>query len=381
MDYNIIKIVNNKRKKILNILFIIFILLSIILSFVLSYSLGQYKMTKSNFTDNDYAKIVEVSMARSSNNENRSLEKKDIEKIQKIMEDSPYKVDIYPSYAINFGISANDGNVYYLKSFSDNLFKDNSIDITNSAITKSNSSLKNIRLDIPIVKEKDGNYSSDKLFQKDFKLISIDSNSILSKYFSDNELLISQEDFQKISEKMSKNYKDQDLKKILVKTSDISNVRKVAKLLNDQGYEETDAFMYYKDLDSSIPFTLKLSKLVIVILFIFTLIVLPLIYEISLKSSVGDIAVLKHMGFCQKQIEKIYMDPLIKGIGISYIIVIVINFILYKFGIIKGFTDFLNIIISIGILAVLLIIIIHLRLKEYSKENILNLMKKLKIQE
>lgn len=381
MDYNIIKIVNNKRKKILNILFIIFILVSIILSFVLSYSLGQYKMTKSNFTDNDYAKIVEVSMARSSNNENRSLEKKDIEKIQKIMEDSPYKVDIYPSYAINFGISANDGNVYYLKSFSDNLFKDNSIDITNSAITKSNSSLKNIRLDIPIVKEKDGNYSSDKLFQKDFKLISIDSNSILSKYFSDNELLISQEDFQKISEKMSKNYKDQDLKKILVKTSDISNVRKVAKLLNDQGYEETDAFMYYKDLDSSIPFTLKISKLVIVILFIFTLIVLPLIYEISLKSSVGDIAVLKHMGFCQKQIEKIYMDPLIKGIGISYIIVIVINFILYKFGIIKGFTDFLNIIISIAILAILLIIIIHLRLKEYSKESILNLMKKLKIQE
>ena len=381
MDYNIIKIVNNKRKKILNILFIIFILVSIILSFVLSYSLGQYKMTKSNFTDNDYAKIVEVSMARSSNNENRSLEKKDIEKIQKIMEDSAYKVDIYPSYAINFGISANDGNVYYLKSFSDNLFKDNSIDITNSAITKSNSSLKNIRLDIPIVKEKDGNYSSDKLFQKDFKLISIDSNSILSKYFSGNELLISQEDFQKISEKMSKNYKDQDLKKILVKTSDISNVRKVAKLLNDQGYEETDAFMYYKDLDSSIPFTLKISKLVIVILFIFTLIVLPLIYEISLKSSVGDIAVLKHMGFCQKQIEKIYMDPLIKGIGISYIIVIVINFILYKFGIIKGFTDFLNIIISIGILAILLIIIIHLRLKEYSKENILNLMKKLKIQE
>ena len=192
MDYNIIKIVNNKRKKILNILFIIFILVSIILSFVLSYSLGQYKMTKSNFTDNDYAKIVEVSMARSSNNENRSLEKKDIEKIQKIMEDSPYKVDIYPSYAINFGISANDGNVYYLKSFSDNLFKDNSIDITNSAITKSNSSLKNIRLDIPIVKEKDGNYSSDKLFQKDFKLISIDSNSILSKYFSGNELLIIQ---------------------------------------------------------------------------------------------------------------------------------------------------------------------------------------------
>ncbi len=381
MDYNIIKIVNNKRKKILNILFIIFILVSIILSFVLSYSLGQYKITKSNFTDNDYAKIVEVSMARSSNNENRSLEKKDIEKIQKIMEDSPYKVDIYPSYAINFGISANDGNVYYLKSFSDNLFKDNSIDITNSAITKSNSSLKNIRLDIPIVKEKDGNYSSDKLFQKDFKLISIDSNSILSKYFSDNELLIIQEDFQKISEKMSKNYKDQDLKKILVKTSDISNVRKVAKLLNDQGYEETDAFMYYKDLDSSIPFTLKISKLVIVILFIFTLIVLPLIYEISLKSSVGDIAVLKHMGFCQKQIEKIYMDPLIKGIGISYIIVIVINFILYKFGIIKGFTDFLNIIISIAILAILLIIIIHLRLKEYSKENILNLMKKLKIQE
>ena len=381
MDYNIIKIVNNKRKKILNILFIIFILVSIILSFVLYYSLGQYKMTKSNFTDNDYAKIVEVSMARSSNNENRSLEKKDIEKIQKIMEDSPYKVDIYPSYAINFGISANDGNVYYLKSFSDNLFKDNSIDITNSAITKSNSSLKNIRLDIPIVKEKDGNYSSDKLFQKDFKLISIDSNSILSKYFSGNELLISQEDFQKISEKMYKNYKDQDLKKILVKTSDISNVRKVAKLLNDQGYEETDAFMYYKDLDSSIPFTLKISKLVIVILFIFTLIVLPLIYEISLKSSVGDIAVLKHMGFCQKQIEKIYMDPLIKGIGISYIIVIVINFILYKFGIIKGFTDFLNIIISIGILAILLIIIIHLRLKEYSKENILNLMKKLKIQE
>ena len=75
------------------------------------------------------------------------------------------------------------------------------------------------------------------------------------------------------------------------------------------------------------------------------------------------------------------MDPIIKGIGISCIIVIVINFILYKFGIIKEFTDFLNIIISIGILAVLLIIIIHLRLKEYSKENILNLMKKLKIQE
>ena len=146
MDYNIIRIMNNKRKKILNILFIIFILLSIILSFVLSYSLGQYKMTKSNFTDNDYAKIVEVSMARSSNNEDRSLEEKDIEEIQKITEDSPYKVDIYPSYAINFGISANDGNVYYLKSFSDNLFKDNSIDITNSAITKSNSSLKNIRL-------------------------------------------------------------------------------------------------------------------------------------------------------------------------------------------------------------------------------------------
>lgn len=381
MDYNIIKIVNNKRKKILNILFIIFILVSIILSFVLSYSLGQYKMTKSNFTDNDYAKIVEVSMARSSNNENRSLEEKDIEEIQKIMEDSPYKVDIYPSYAINFGISANDGNVYYLKSFSDNLFKDNSIDVTNSAITKSNSSLKNIRLDIPIVKENDGNYSSDKLFHKDFKLISIDSNSILSKYFSDNELLISQEDFQKISEKMSENYKNQDLKKILVKTSDISNVRKVAKLLTKQGYEETDAFMYYNDLDSSISSTLKISKLVIVILFIFTLIVLPLIYEISLKSSVGDIAVLKHMGFCQKQIEKIYMDPIIKGIGISCIIVIVINFILYKFGIIKEFTDFLNIIISIWILAVLLIIIIHLRLKEYSKENILNLMKKLKIQE
>lgn len=141
------------------------------------------------------------------------------------------------------------------------------------------------------------------------------------------------------------------------------------------------AFEYYNDLDSNVENVVRLSLIIMILLLVFTLSLLIGLFELMLKNSVGDIAVLKHLGYKQKSIKKIYIYPMILNITFAIIAIFLSDVVLYKLNIISSINSIFVFIVITIFFGIITLILMALRVDFYSKKDILTLVKVYKVEE
>lgn len=182
MEYKISKMIANKKRYIFHIIMAVFILIALTISIIGSFMIYQYEMTKTNFSDNQYAKSVEVLSYNMESNEVRKLNKNDIENIQEILDQSTISSKIIAEGQINFGIETEYGDVIFIKTFSDNFFIKDIIQ-NDCLITKKDYDTDNIVLNVPVIQVEYGGFKSDEIEKTEYNIQKLDKNSVLNRYF------------------------------------------------------------------------------------------------------------------------------------------------------------------------------------------------------
>lgn len=378
--YEVSRMIANKKKYIFNVLVILFTVIALITSIVGSFVTYQYEITKKNFIDNKFAKTIEISSFSNSNNEVRKLLDTDLEVIETINLEKEFNFEIITEYFINFGINTSDDSILFIKTFSNDILTGYQLD-RNTIITRNENLDEKIILHVPIIEESSEGYTSTSTVSKEYDVYKLDDSSILKKYIKEDEIIISEDSFSDLFKMMFPNFKNYDIEKIYINLENIEDVKKVANILSREGYNLNHAFEYYENLDNNIVTILSLSVFVLFILAASAICLIIGLFELMLKNSVGDIAVLKHFGFTGLSIQKIYITPMCLRFVIAQIIILLSNVILLKFNIVLNWQyvyifQFLSILICLLSLGVMIF-----RIRNYSEKTILNLLKICKIEE
>lgn len=380
MEYKISRMIANKKKYIFHIIMVVFVLIAITISIIGSFAIYQYNTVKKNFVDNRFAKTIEISSYSDKSNEVRKLNTDDIKKIENILMNTGKKYKLITEHQINFGIQVDNDIVIFIKSFSDDFFIDNVIK-QNTLITKKDFSNKKLYLNIPVISVDEGGYKSDISIKKEYDLYKLKESSILNNYIKEDEVIVSEEVFEEIVKIMFPQHEYMDIEKIYVNVDSIKDIKSIAVLLYSNNYNINHAFEYYDDLDTSVGKVINLSVTVLLILLIFTICLLTGLFELMLKNSAGDIAVLKHLGYTRKSIKRIYLYPMLLRSLASLIIICISNIVLYRLNVINSIY---NIIVFQGIsimLCIIALIIMSVRVDYYSSKDVLSLIRSYKVEE
>lgn len=380
-EYKISRIIAKKKKYIFLILMAAFILITIMITIVGSFSLYQYDMAKKNFSDNQFAKTIEITSYSPKSNETRKLSSEDVDCVKQILKQTDVNCKVVIEYLIHFGIPTDVGDIVFVKSFSDDFFAEETLNNRNTLITKNPAFQDKVVLSIPVIKNEDGGYSSDTSVLKEYECLKIDDNSVLNGYIKEDELIASETVFKDIIGTMFAGKGYPDVENIYVNVDSINDVKNIANVLTSEKYDVKHAFEYYDDLDVSISRLIHFSLMVLVLLLIFALLFLVGIFELTLKNSVGDIAILKHLGFRSGSIDKVYLYPMVAKMTGSVLIIFAINTILYLTHVVSSFVHVVLFTVMSGLLGIIALAIMLGRVNYYCKRDVLSLLKKYKVEE
>lgn len=379
--YKISKIIAKKKKYIFVILMAVFILSAVATTVVGSFSLYQYETAKKNFSDNQFAKTIEITSYSPTSTETRKLTSEDIDRVKGILTHTDATCKVVVEYMIHFGISTDADDIVFIKSFSDDFFTDKSLNGQETLITKNPKFRDSIVLRIPIIKSEGGGFISDTSELKEYKCLKINDDSVLNSYFKEDELIAPETVFSDIADTMFPEEDYSEVENIYVNVDSIDEVKGIANMLAAEKYDVKHAFEYYDDLDVSVNRVLHFSLIVLMLLFIFSLFFLVGIFELTLKNSVGDIAILKHLGFRNRTINKVYLYPMVEKMAGSVLIIFVINAILYMVQVISSFAHIAIFTAVECVLAMIALVIMSVRVNYYCKKDVLSLLEKYKVEE
>ena len=380
-EYKISRIIAKKKKYIFLILMAVFILITVMTTVVGSFSLYQYDTAKKNFSDNQFAKTIEITSYSPKSNETRKLNSKDVDCVKEILKQTDVNCKVVIEYLIHFGIPTDAGDIVFIKSFSDDFFAEETLSNRDTLITKNPEFQDRIILSIPVIKNEDGGYSSDTSVLKEYECLKIDDNSVLNGYIKEDELIASETVFKDIIGTMFAGKGYPDVENIYVNVDSINDVKNIANVLTSEKYDVKHAFEYYDDLDVSVSRLIRFSLMVLVLLLIFALLFLVGIFELTLKNSVGDIAILKHLGFRNGNINKIYLYPMVEKMTGSVLIIFAINTILYMTHAVSSFGHVVLFTVMSGLLGIIALAIMLGRVNYYCKKGVLSLLEKYKVEE
>lgn len=380
-EYKISRIIAKKKKYIFLILMVMFILITVMTTVVGSFSLHQYDTVKKNFSDNQFAKTIEITSYSPKSNETRKLNDEDVDCVKEILKQTDVSCKVAVEYLIHFGIPTDVGNIVFVKSFSDDFFVEEALNNREAMITKNPTFQNKIILSIPVIKSEDGGYTSDTSILKEYECLNIDDNSILSGYIKEDELIASETVFKDIADVMFADEVYSDVENIYVNVDNVGDVKNIATVLTSKKYDVKHAFEYYNDLDVSVSRIIHFSLMILVLLLIFALLFLVGMFELTLKNSVGDIAILKHLGFGSVNINKVYLYPMIERMTGSVLIIFVINTALYKAHIVNSFVHVSLFTAVSGLLGLIALAIMSGRVNYYCKMGVLSLLGKYKVEE
>lgn len=380
-EYRVSKVIAKKKKYIFLILIAVFVMIAVATTVIGSFALYQFDTTKKNFVDNTFAKTIEITSYSPKSNESRKLNNMDIDRINDILKKKDKECKVVIEYLIHFGIPTDTGDVFFVKSFSDDFFTEAALDNPGALITKKEGVQEKLTLCVPIINSENGGYVSDTSITQEYDCVKIDNNSQLSSYFMEDELIASMEVFRSITEVMFSEEVYTGVESIYVYVDRIDDIKEVAYALNNEKYDVKHAFEYYDDLDVNVSRLLRFSLIVLILLLFFALFFLVGLFELTLKNSVGDIAILKHIGFSDKAIKRIYLYPMTERLAGSVLVIFAINIFLYRFQVINNFTDVLLFVAISGVLGGIALVVMLSRISFYCRKDVLALLREYKVEE
>lgn len=399
------KFIRKKTNTYLKISIILFTLSLILISSSIIFIQNQYIKLKNDFFYNPNIHLIEISYLRDKINpiSVSNLTLKDETNIKEILNTSQTKINtfMYSDYIINFGMSDLDNNLYIVHGIDNQSL--NNLNIPelpdNTAYVSTNIDLSDVTLNIPVIDKNDGGFTSFESIPFLLKLIPIDINFPPINFNNDinlntNTIFLNTSTFKNIVEQMyqitwesfksnydsGNDYGLQLINKIYVYVNEIGNVKDIANLLTNNGYEVSYTLSAFDNLKNSIDSNILMFVLLVLFIFIVTLINIIITFNSYIKSMQKDMGILLHYKYSRKMLYKIYINVILKPfyiisiLTLGYIVIfskiilgnIFLNYILFNFGFI-----FLIVFIIVILILYILYIILNkntLYLLKFSKE-------------
>lgn len=395
IDKKISKLILKKSTSYLKVSVITFFISLILISTCSILFINQYIQVKNDFLENNNTHMITITSYNS--NELNKLYFYDKEKIQDNINKKfkDLKFSIFNEYQFNIGLEDDKEKINYIYSIDDEgkrIFEGDLKDNTIYKVENSNKS-KSTNLKIPIVNINDDGIESNSEYLYKMNVIeNIKNNNPLN--LNDIHLdkgYISFNTYKKIIEKMfnmtwkefhinydkNYNYGVNSIYKLHIYVDDISNVREVANLINDMGYNTTYMLNAFDNFDESLKNTFFISIIFLIIIFIMTIINLILSFNSYLKIQQKDMGILKQFGYSNLRIYNIFKFNINKIFYILLITILVyIGLISPIFIDIKNFEYiFMLILALITIIFIVNKLVLWFILNHYIKQDVLKLLK------
>lgn len=384
------KLLRKKSTSYLKVSFVIFVISLIIVASISVVGISQYVNLQKEFIKNDNTHIICVGGIEFGSRYD-SLTMKDRETIDKIIKTSFPNMgfELIVQSRIPNGISDKDGNHFSLSVIGNDCAKWLKLDHMEDDTIYSADSKENLPsevcLELPVIKSENGGMTADRYvdYQVSFSNKAGKKN-IFETYDRSpgKHYYINYNTYLNLTSVMYQVPKDKlktenNIDNIFVYVTEIQNVEKVADLLNGKGYATDYTLKAFESLDRTVQSLIKIGAVLIVIIFIFTCVNLILSFDSYIKLQKKDIAILKHLGYRDSDIQKIYRKNisgifLKLGIGVT-VYTALIGMLLVHF---SKWLYLLGVIAALDTALLLVFAVISgIVLNKYVKKGILELMK------
>lgn len=339
------KLLMKKATPQMRISIISFVLSVSVLTICLSVIYKQIESINDNFINNENTHIIEVS-GKYSNDTYNSIDIRFVEELTQLVNE--YNCDVFSIYQFRYGINANELdeqiNLYSVDRNGERyILKDNEDMQSNIMYTDMKYTSNTITLLLPQVSiERDG----ISLFEESPMELRV-QNAVFSEginlysAFDEEMCFVSYDTFksmykmcygEEITEESLRRIKAAEpIYKVFIYVDDISDVDKVAKLVNKNDFLTNFVFKSFDDIGESLSKSIIVMFIASVILIIFTIFNLVMAINNYIKGSSKDIGILKQMGYSKKELLKIYgniVDKIVISISAVSVAVIILIFIL-----------------------------------------------------
>ena len=387
----VVDILRKKTHHFLNISLVIMIISLTMLNFMSSYMINQYEMINRDYLNNNNVKVIHIN-GKANGSSTGSIIPSDSEAINELLktEKLAEKAQAYPVYILPTIFDEKMEIGYSVMGISEDLaflvgdgctLEENSICIKGQAN-------KQMELNIPIVEEKDGGYSSENV-----KTLTINAESGAT---SENSILIhsipnynqaymnevqSLEILANMFENSSNSFdyiKETQLDKVIVYVKDTKDVDNVGRLLKEEGYFTSYTFNSFENFSVNIS-SMNMILIILGVIFVLTSIVTAVLLLINfIRIQKKEIAILKLNGYGSKDVISIYTKLIVSTVRKVFLITIFIFLISFFIELMPiNFIHFLLIIgMNLLILLLTVLIVYYMGIRKVGQFDMMELLKK-----
>jgi len=394
--HNISNLILKKSTQFLKISIALFAFSLLLISTFLILFTHQYLQIGRDFIHNHNLQMIEISLMQTEDGIEH-LTFSDLPNIIAQLENTHPDVVFQGINQYQFNIGFNNKNsdeYYFLYGLDENAASFLGIaEIHHDTLYSSALLTEEIILDIPLVEIIDGGLASSDSFSKEFSTsqLPLEMTPFSLRELHSNQIFISFATYRNLIEKVYQldweafvaQYNEanifgiQAIRRIFIHVEDIRSVERVARTITDMGYATNYTFRSFDNFEQSIQNTIIISTLFIALIFLITSLYIVFSFNSYLKVQQKDMGILKHYGYDQAEIARIYsrnINQLFLKMSLFILIFILIFGILFL-----GIMQFgwIGIIILAILLPLVLInrIIYFAMIRKYAGLNILDLVK------
>lgn len=340
-DRFISRLIAKKTGSYLRLSLVLFLLSLLLLASSFIFILHQYRQTQKDFVDNTNTHLIEITSSYDAADPTRyiPLTFSDATNVKALLSEYfPDRAQSFSEYTINFGITAENDSVYFIRGTDAFSLKNLGLpDLADDqALSAAETEKKRIVLNVPVIQMDDGGYRSSETVDYPLTLTPYTSNiSILDSLqkFKDT-IYVNQTTFQKMIEiavqlpwdEIVKRYDrgedvgSQLINRIFVYVDTLSDVKRVASLLQDHGYELRYTLSAFDDLSRSISAQYWFMGVMLLLIYVITTINVVTSFRGYLLGMQKDMGILLHYGYTHQRVYKIYRHVIVNPFVVLFII-------------------------------------------------------------
>ena len=377
-EKKITRIIAKKTSLYFKFSMILFVVSLILLSTAFLFVLQQYIQLNNDFVDNANTHIIKIiQKTEQGTNNTHSLCFSDETEIQDIVRNIQ-DCYTYNEYSIGFGMSDEEGNIYFVKGVDNEIlerFGMTEINL-NEAIVHPQDQNKKIMLNIPYINIESGGFTSNAVSKMEMRLIPAKAEISLLDEFdtSPDTIFVNTDTLQKILfamfgdtwEDFRINYDSVNpygmelIESIRVYVDDLEYVKKAAKALTANGYEVSYVLGAFEDLQRSLAKTYMIYGALMLLILVISAVNIIISFKGYLSSMRKDMGIFRHYGYSVKSVYHIYgrliIKPYIKIVVSMAIYILVLSIVLLQEYFVRAFLGaFFMMLLFVGIVMILLL--------------------------
>lgn len=387
----VVKMLRKKTHHFLAISILIMVISLSMLNFMVSYISNQYQMINKDFTNNNNVKVIHVT-GKGMGDTTTQISLEDARDINKLLKEKDLadKAKAYPVYTLPTIYHDSMDTAYSLIGINEELaslvsegctLKDGRICVGDKKDGK-------IALNVPIIEEKDGGFSSTETVDLDMtaeKGATNENAIFIHSIPKNNQAYVNEKEAEKLTKIMyqksqnSPEYiKESQLSNLVVYVSDIKDVDTVGELLKEQNYFTSYTFNSFENFSINISTNQMILLILCVFLVVASIVTAILLMINFLRIQKKEIAILKLIGYKNEMVVTIYtrlLTILFRNIFLYTVIIYLLN---YFFKLIPVSLPFLGMIVLLDtfILLITLAFVYFFGIKKICRMDTIELLKK-----